>query len=224
MGGCFGVNGFGNAHETPHWLYWSGDQALTLNQAERRIWMHQLRRPLHLLTLLVGVLALTLAVAACGGGGNSDGVASLSGSDKPTTTTNANSGKGNSQDKVQAARNWARCMRQHGINLPDPKLTGDGIGQQLPAEVNSPKFKAAEQACRQYQLGDDQSRPPSAQERQQALAFARCMRQHGVNMPDPKITANGIEQPPPTGAGRDDKPRLRAALQACERAVPPARR
>ena len=184
MGGCFGVNGFGNAHETPHWLYWSGDQALTLNQAERR-----------------------------------------SGSDKTTTTTNANSGKGNRQDKVQAARNWARCMRQHGINLPDPQLTADGIGQQLPspAEVNSPKFKAAEQACRQYQLGDDQSRPPSAQERQRALAFARCMRQHGINIPDPKITANGIEEQPPTGADRDDKPRLRAALQACERAVPPAR-
>jgi hypothetical protein len=186
--------------------------------------MLQLRRPLHLVALLVGVLALVLAVAACGGGGNSDGVASLTGSDKATATTNANRGKGNSQDKVQAARNWARCMRQHGINLPDPQITADGIGQQLPAEVNSPKFKAAEQACRQYQLGDDQSRPPSAQERQQALAFARCMRQHGINLPDPQITVNGIEEQPPTGRGADDKLRLRAALQACERAVPPARR
>jgi ABC-type glycerol-3-phosphate transport system substrate-binding protein len=105
------------------------------------------------------LLVLALALAACGGGGNSEGVASLGGSDKATSTTNANSGKGNSQDKVQAARNWARCMRQHGINLPDPK-----------------------------------------------------------------ITANGIEEQPPTGADQDNKPRLRAALQACERAVRPARR
>jgi hypothetical protein len=171
------------------------------------------------------LLVLALALAACGGGDKGDGVASLGG-DQATSTTNANSGKGNSQDKLQAARNWARCMRQHGINLPDPQLTGDGIGQVLgsPEEANSPKFKAAEEACRQYQLGDDQSRPPSAEERQQALAFARCMRQHGIDMPDPKITANGIEEQPPTGADRDDKPKLRAALQACERAVPPARR
>jgi hypothetical protein len=73
-------------------------------------------KALLLLALLAGVL--TLAVAACGGGGNSDGVASLSGSDKATTTTNANSGRDN---KPAAALNWAGSMRQHGINLPDPR-------------------------------------------------------------------------------------------------------
>jgi hypothetical protein len=113
--------------------------------------MLQLRRPLHLVALLVGVPALVLAVAACGGGGSSDGVASLTGSDKATATTNANSGKGNSQDKVQAARNWARCMRQHGIDLPDPQITAEGIDQPPAPGVrrDDPRATAAEQACAQ---------------------------------------------------------------------------
>ena len=168
---------------------------------------------------LVGVLALALTVAACGGG-KTAGVASLAGATQTTSGGNANSGKG------QAALNWARCMRQHGINLPDPQITRDGIDQQLPskAQTKSPKFKAADQACRKQLPNGGQ---PTAQEQQQALAealaFARCMRQHGINLPDPQITADGINQPWPDPPERDT-PKFRAAQQTCERAVPPARR
>jgi hypothetical protein len=47
---------------------------------------------------------------------------------------------------------FARCMRQHGINIPDPK-PGGGIGVDGDAGVNpgSPKFKAAWRACGQYE-------------------------------------------------------------------------
>jgi hypothetical protein len=49
----------------------------------------------------------------------------------------------------------------------------------------------------------------------QLLAFARCMRQHGINsMPDPQITAQGIDQRDPPRMSRND-PRLKAAEQAC---------
>jgi hypothetical protein len=171
-----------------------------------------MNRPVRIL-LVVGVLALALAVAACGGGGGkAAGVASLSGSKQPTATH-----AGSSQDDRQAALNWARCMRQHGIDLPDPQFSGDNITQRLPTrtEQNSPKFKAAQQACRQYLPDGGQPWPPTAQERQQALAFARCMRQHGINnMPDPEITASGIDQPLPRRMDADD-PRLKAAERAC---------
>jgi hypothetical protein len=47
------------------------------------------------------------------------------------------------------------------------------------------------------------------------VAFARCLRQHGINnMPDPQITADGIDQQGPPGMHKDD-PRLKAAEQAC---------
>jgi hypothetical protein len=163
------------------------------------------------------VLGLLLALAACGGGDKGSGVASLGGG-KATPTT----GAGGSQDERQAALNWARCVRQHGVNLPDPQLSGDGgIIQRFPRGVgkgpDDPKFRAAEQACRQYQPDGGQPGRPSPQEQQEALAFARCMRQHGISMPDPQITAEGIVEQFPTGVDRDDKPRLRAAEQACHR-------
>jgi hypothetical protein len=169
---------------------------------------------------LAGALALALGVVACSGGDKPSGVASLSGAGSATGTTSA----GGSQDDRQAALNWARCMRQHGIDLPDPQFTAAGIAQQLPdREVrNSAKFKAAEQACKQY-LSNGGQAPPSAQERQQALAFARCMRQHGINnMPDPQITANGIDQLLPRRMDAGD-PRLKAAEQACHQygSLPP---
>jgi hypothetical protein len=171
------------------------------------------RRP-HL-AALVGVLALALAVAACDGGGKPGGVASLGGA--------AGRQAGGDQRDQQAALNWARCMRQHGIDLPDPQFSGDNVAQLPNREVrNSPKFKAAEQACKHY-LPNGAQAPPSAQERQQALAFARCMRQHGINnMPDPQITASGIDQPLPRRMDADD-PRLKAAERACHQygSLPP---
>jgi hypothetical protein len=162
------------------------------------------------------LLALALAVAACGGGGGKgSGVASLSGATQTTSAGNANSGKG------QAALNWARCMRQHGINLPDPKFDAWGHSQQqLPsgAQTKSPKFKAADQACQKY-LPNGASEKPNPQEQQQMLQFARCMRQHGIaDFPDPD---NGHFQWP--GSPERDTLTFKAAQQACQRAVPPAR-
>jgi hypothetical protein len=171
------------------------------------------------LAVLVGVLALALGVAACGGDKPS-GVASLSGSDK-TTTTNPNRG----EDKLAAELNWTRCMRRHGINISDPKPNG-GVDEQLPTGMrkDDPRFKAAEQACNQgLPDGGGQGSPPTAEQRQRALAFARCMRQHGIDMPDPQITADGIGQQWPERA-EWETPKFRAGQQACERAVPPARR
>jgi hypothetical protein len=170
------------------------------------------------LAVLAGALALALGVAACRGGDKPGGVASLGGSATTTTSgSNAGGGKDLNSDLPQLLA-WARCMRQHGIDLPDPQLSGDGgIIQRTPrgAGPENPKFKAAEQACRQYQPDGGQPGRPSLQEQQEALAFARCMRQHGIDMSDPQVTAEGIVEQPPTGVDRDDKPRLRAAEQAC---------
>jgi hypothetical protein len=171
--------------------------------------------------LVVGLLlALALAVAGCGGGGGeSNGVASLGGG-KATPTTSP----GGSSDPQQLALAWARCMRQNGINTPDPKITADGVVQQpphveQPAEQKSPKLRAAEQACQQYLSSGGQARKPNAQEQQQLVQFARCMRQHGIDLPDPQITADGPELRYPRGTDPED-PRLKAAEQACKQYLP----
>jgi hypothetical protein len=139
----FGVNGFGDAQETSRRLYWRWRPA-TDRPPRRRTAMTRTR-----IALLPGLLlTLALAVAACGGGaGKSDGVASLGGADSATSTTAAGGG-----DDRQKALDWARCMRQHGINLPDPQITANGIAQPLPEGMDrdDPRLRAPRQACRQY--------------------------------------------------------------------------
>jgi hypothetical protein len=152
-----------------------------------------------------------LAVAACGGG-KTGGVASLGGSGQATPTASP----GDSSDPQQAALNWARCMRQQGINMPDPKIDAtEGVGSLLPAGVSpdDPKFQAAQQACRRYAPTGGQPPTLNSQQQQRQLQFARCMRQHGINMPDPD--ANGrIDM---SGIGVDpDGPKFKAAAQACQ--------
>jgi hypothetical protein len=166
------------------------------------------------LAVLVAMLALALTVAACGGGGKAAGVASLAGTTQ--TTSGGNAGGGAGYDLGQALV-FTRCMRQHGYDMPDPQMEGNNVGLQLPnyQGQRAPKFQAAWQACRRYAPNGGRPTPPGAQERQRALAFARCVRQHGINnMPDPKITADDIDQQLPTGMRRDD-PRFTAAAQAC---------
>jgi hypothetical protein len=164
--------------------------------------------------LLLGLLlAVGLAVAGCGGG-KGGRVASLGGGDQPTSTTNAG---GSGGYDLRQALAFTRCMRQHGYDMPDPQVEGNNVGLQLPnyQGQRAPRFQAAWQASRRYAPNAGQPERPSAQERQQALAFARCLRQHAINnMPDPQITANGIDQQLPRRMDRDD-PRLKAAEQAC---------
>jgi hypothetical protein len=157
------------------------------------------------------LLGLLLALAACsGGGGKPGGVASL-GDGKATSTTSA----GGSQDERQADLAFARCMRQHGVNMPDPKVEANGRTEwQLPSGMrkDDPRLKAAQQACRQYRANGGQAQRPSPQQQQEMVAFARCMRQHGINIPDPKpdgtVDMRGI------GVDRD-APKFKAAERAC---------
>ena len=180
------------------------------------------RRWPRLAGLVGAVLALTLAVAACSGGGKSNGVASLGGSNKPTATTTAK--PRSKQDAMQAALAFARCMRQHGINLPDPQFNGNGISQEFTARrggngPDSPKFKAAQQACNKYLPNGGQPTKPNPQEQQQMLAFARCMRQHGIDVPDPGASG-GIEVKGRPGTVNPDSPKFKAAEQACQQYEP----
>jgi hypothetical protein len=171
------------------------------------------------LAALVAVVALALAVAACGGGGGGkgDGVASLGGNDQPTATTSPG---GSGKAKQQRALAYARCMRQHGIDMPDPKFDAAGrMAMQLPAGVgpDDPKFKAADQACKQYAPSGEPDKP-DPQLQQQMLAYARCMRQHGINIPDPK-PGEGIGVDGSKGVNPED-PKFKAADQACQQYAP----
>ncbi len=101
---------------------------------------------------------------------------------------------------------YSRCMREHGIDMPDPGAEG-----QTRIEIDDPDaWEEAEEECRpiiEEVVGTFE--PPSEEEqarmREQALEFSKCMREHGVDMPDPQFGENG-EVSISAGAEEGDSP------------------
>jgi hypothetical protein len=128
----------------------------------------------HTITLAVVVAAAVPLIAGCGG--------------SPSHAA-AQKAKG----PAAQAFAYARCIRAHGVrDFPDPQVVtapgSTGIRQAVPAGAGlSPKFSAAQKACRNIlpapgSGGSDQAGPG----KQTLLAFARCLRAHGVSdFPDP---------------------------------------
>jgi hypothetical protein len=151
--------------------------------------------------LATTMVAIALTVTACGGDGHTTGVASLS--DSHTTTTIKKSTKANKQAFQDAALAFARCMREHGVDMPDPSFSDNGgmtiKSQAAPDAGGGPTnatFDTAQKACQPIMDKAEQDMPrPSPAElakmHDEALAFSRCMRQHGIDMPDPTFDSNG---------------------------------
>jgi hypothetical protein len=180
----------------------------------------QRSRPRPVLVVLGLALALALGAAACGGSPDGDGVATLGGDGANDQQTGSGSAK---KDPQEAALEFARCMREHGVDMPDPEVDSQGrirvtVGN--PGSKGNPpdpkKLEAAQQACGNL-LGGGGEAPgeldPKAQDAM--LAFARCMREHGIDMPDP--TGNGLVFNSKRGQGPDPRSsRFKEAERACD--------
>jgi hypothetical protein len=140
------------------------------------------------------VLAVGTAVAGCGGGSSSPGVAQLSTSTSGRSgaggggTSSASEGGAGTQQGMVA---YAQCMRSHGVpGFPDPTSSGATTKQaaiRAFKQVGNAKAFAAQTACRHLQPnGGHLSQAEIAQHLSDLLAFARCIRTHGIpNFPDP---------------------------------------
>jgi hypothetical protein len=171
------------------------------------------------LRLTVTMVALGLALAACGGSPDGDRVASLSGAGA-TGTTNAPA-NGATRDPEQAALAFARCMRAHGVDMADPKVDDQGRTQIRigggGAKPDPRKLEAAQKACGTPFGGDGPGKlDPRA--RDAVVDYARCMREHGIDMPDP-TGDGGLVIRKRAGQGKGDGPDPEsAAFQAADRA------
>jgi hypothetical protein len=139
-------------------------------------------------------LGLVLALAACGGSPDGDRVASLSGGGATRTTNGA--AKTAAKDPQQAALDFAKCMREHGIDMPDPQVDEQGRvrvrvgGPGGGARPDPKKLDEAQKACGHLMGGGDGPGQIDPEERDAMVAFARCMREHDIDMPDP--TGDGL--------------------------------
>ena len=120
---------------------------------------------------------------------------------------------------------FAGCMRSNGVpNWPDPNSNGVFDKSKLSSQqlgASDAKVQAAQHAC-SHLLPNGGGGPNAAQLQQiraQGLAFARCVRSHGVpNFPDPDSTGRIPERWPGVDQG---SPAFEAANQACQRYRPP---
>lgn len=138
----------------------------------------------------LALAAVAVLFAACGGSGG-PGVASIG----STSTTTAPSTSGDSSSSQSASVDaqmlkYSQCMRNHGLpKFPDPNSQGDlsiGPGDVPPGGPHSPTFQAAQKACQSLNPGALITPAEKAAANAKALAFAQCMRTHGVpNFPDP---------------------------------------
>jgi hypothetical protein len=160
---------------------------------------------LKLTALALAALGLATLLAACG---------APAGASAPPTAT---------PDAEKTMLQFAQCMRSHGVNMPDPKSTGNGgFSVKISGPGGGPaQFQAAQKACQKYapKFGSGPGNNPAqlAQMQDRMLAFARCMRRHGINIPDPKITNGGMGI---IGKGGPDtlnpsSPQFQAAQKAC---------
>jgi hypothetical protein len=146
----------------------------------------------------------SLALAACGGSGSS---------------ANAS----NSQDNEQQIVKFARCMREHGVEASTPNGAGGGP---IRAKSTSPQvMEAAQKACQRYQPkgGKENLSPAERAEREDQVAkFAKCMREHGVQVQTMTRGAGGFGVK--LNGVNPESPGFQAAQKACERFLPKLRR
>ncbi|GAB7037056.1 MULTISPECIES: hypothetical protein [Catenuloplanes] len=148
--------------------------------------------------LAVPLLLLTVVLSGCGGG--------------PDEAADGDHEK-------QLA--FAQCMRDNGVTeYEDPKPAGKGgVVAAQPASPDDPEFNAAVEKCRPLLPNGGEAEPMSEQERAEALTFAACMREHGIeDYPDPDAEGRpgDFDMPEPEDPGYEDAmERFTTASEAC---------
>jgi hypothetical protein len=156
----------------------------------------------------LAIITLALLATACGS--------------SPSSSTGAH----RPQNPTEAPLRFAACMRDHGVtSFPDPQVTttttpgGSSVGVKMavPASTaRAPKFRSAQKACQGILPAPGSSSDHRGPSKQAFLAFARCLRAHGIsNFPDPDAQGH-LTLEMISAAGVDVKgPAFFTAAKAC---------
>jgi len=164
---------------------------------------------------------VALLSAGCSRAAAETGTTSSSGANNSATAQTDSSAGNNTASTRQQAAKFAECMRANGVkNFPDPDASGtytiDGIANGSSIDTSSAAFKQAMTACKDLQPAGFVGHKRTAQEQENAVKFAQCIRDNGVkDFPDPGpddplVDTNRV--PSATGNGLAA---LNAAMQKC---------
>lgn len=165
--------------------------------------------------LVLGAILMAGCSSSAGTGAPSSAAASTA-----ATPASATAGK---PDAAALAVSAAACLRQHGLDMPDPSLGPNGqLGWNVQALGKVPQSvqQAAMQACASQIAAAQSAAGPGhlAAAVDAGVKYAACMRQHGLaSFPDPNpangfftgsagLKANGIDP---------QSPEFQAANRAC---------
>ncbi|RBQ19745.1 hypothetical protein DP939_13560 [Spongiactinospora rosea] len=163
--------------------------------------------------MLSGAVAALSALTACGQQASSSGVASVAGTGRagasasPTPSVSADPAK------------FAQCMREHGVKINESK--GGGMATVRIKGADKKKLDEAHKACGKYIEGAIADRMNDPKTHDAMLKFAACMRENGIDMPDPQ-PGKGLQMAKPAMRAGGDAA-MEKAMKACEDHLPGGR-
>ncbi|MFD9792765.1 hypothetical protein ACFWXK_17645 [Streptomyces sp. NPDC059070] len=143
--------------------------------------------------------ALALIATACSGGEGTDG---------------GKDGTGDAGKQADQALAHRKCLREQGLKVPEPEPGQDERALSVSGEgMSKEKMEKALKACA-GKGGAGSGKGPTQADKDKMLKYARCMRENGFNMPDPKFDGGMTSaQRIPEGT---EKAKFDKANKACE--------
>lgn len=188
---------------------------------------------------LTCLATLAAVVTACSAGSpsSSDGVVSLA---TPSPSNAASAAPSESVDPEVAIADFTACMKEHGvdvqISIAQPGSAGSrpqsgefrappvsGEAQPNTGSAADPKaLQEADAACRHLLPSGMEGDPDATMDPEMAdklLDFSKCMRDHGIDFPDPQFQGGGVMMQ--MGEGIDPaSDEFQAAQEACGDLLP----
>ncbi|MBE1565223.1 hypothetical protein [Nonomuraea africana] len=157
-------------------------------------------------------LPMALALTACGAPAEGGGVAGANGGTAAPASSSAAP-----TDPREAELKFAQCMREHGVDMPDPE-PGGGIRIET-RKGEEQKSEKAQKACQQFlraAVGDPGKTKPDQKKLDETLKWVQCMRENGADMPDPSPDGR-VELSWPQGTSEQ---KIKKIEEACNEFAP----
>jgi hypothetical protein len=146
-------------------------------------------------------------------------------SDSPSSTRTGGAPTSGGAPNIPSWVAYSQCVRSHGVpNFPDPDSSGQlskDLAIRALREVSDSRARAATYACANLNPEEHGSPPLTAQQQQDYLRAAACMRAHGItNFPDPTFSGGSAHLPVIPASIDTSSQQFLRARQTCERLIP----